>query len=76
MNFLIETDYLPWCAKCDKYVDQLNQHHHVGSDDYVYTVFCHGDSEELFFTAREMEDMVGNIQPGVAFKTNPLLEGE
>ena len=71
MRFLVESDYLPWCDKCGKHVDMLNQDHHVGSDKYVYTVFCHGESEEVVITKNDFVismEMDAILQPGVAFK--------
>lgn len=79
---LSEADYAllramrPRCAVCGRPVDRFDWH--VDPDTklhMIYTAYCHGDSETMRLSMREMKALLaGGVQGGEAFAGKLLTE--
>lgn len=54
---------LPWCDRCDKSVDLLEQYEDVFSQQLVFTAVCHGERERVVV---DLYDLIGSKVSGVS----------
>ena len=64
---------LPWCAVCDKPVDECRRFDETTTDAMVWIVRCHGAEERVRLTMAELARLGSAPRPGVAFQSAPAL---
>lgn len=62
----------PVCAKCDKPVDEIATTRSIRGS-FIVSVRCHGQTEDVEITDRDLELMGTNIRFGKAFTGAPML---
>lgn len=56
-----------FCAKCGKPVDKMDSQFNPFTGDYLFTVHCHGKTEQTILTRNEIANAL-SIDCTVAFK--------
>jgi len=56
-----------WCAKCSKPVDKMDSIFNHMTSDYIFTVYCHGETEQTVLNVSDIVNAV-SIDCTVAFK--------
>lgn len=63
------------CAKCGKAVDSIRVYEDPEVGVTRYEVYCHGEKEEMYLTAEQVEDSYG-VYGGMAFQENKIEKQE
>lgn len=64
---------VPWCDRCGKHCESLEEYEDVLRERLVLTAVCHGERERVTIDTHELRDSAINISGGVAFRQAKLL---
>jgi hypothetical protein len=65
---------MPICAQCGRPVERMDWQWRPYLNAVEFVVYCHGVSEQMFLDSRTQIEMIGNLEPGVAFRGPRQIE--